>query len=323
MTMKILNKTIVQGFIIMIFGLLIGGCHPHSEMLQPKIIYAPPQRLVDSLQSPFEPLTKEELSQDWGREMGVGIAFAKEMDLYRAITCFKTALFLIPCENPRYLQIEYYILECYYFGRKYREVIDTFENGKLFNVPFDFPAFHDLVIILFDSYLQIDQPEKAYRILCMISSIDEATAKDLVLEATINEGKLCAIEELSESHPKREEVCFFLEEYKLNTKSVRKAQILNAILPGAGYYYVGQKKSALTSFCINALFAAAAYEFFNRGYIAAGIITTSFEMGWYFGGINGAGLAAKEYNQQLYESFGKELLIQNRLFPVLMLQKSF
>ncbi len=116
---------------------------------------------------------------------------------------------------------------------------------------------------------------------------------------------------------------FFFSEYCCKAKSVKKAQMLNAILPGAGYYYVGQKKSALTSFIINTLFTAAAYQLFDKGYFAGGLIVSSLELGWYLGGINGAGLEAKEYNQSIYNTMAKDTMAQNRLFPVLMFETTF
>lgn len=79
----------------------------------------------------------------------------------------------------------------------------------------------------------------------------------------------------------------------------------------------------MTSFIINALFAAATYQLIDRGYVAAGIIVGSLEMGWYIGGINGAGLEAKEYNQSLYNTCAKEVMIRNQLFPVLMFETTF
>ena len=79
----------------------------------------------------------------------------------------------------------------------------------------------------------------------------------------------------------------------------------------------------MTSFMINASFIAASWYFFDHGNYGAGIITSSLEFGWYFGGINGAGLAAKEWNQHIYNIKGKELMIEMRLFPVLMLEASF
>ena len=95
------------------------------------------------------------------------------------------------------------------------------------------------------------------------------------------------------------------------------------ILPGAGYLYVGQKQSAVTAFLLNGLFIAAAVHFFCKWEIAAGVITTSFEAGWYFGGIYGAGESAKLYNERVYEDLAYPALNRNGLFPVLMLQYGF
>lgn len=280
--------------------------------------------MLEKLPSPFPDLSNKELSQDWGKELLIGKTFAREMDLYRAITSFKRALILLPKNaNQRELEIQYNIFLAYYAGNKYQDAIDTFENTSLMNAPLDFPALHDLLVLLYDAYQQNNQPEKACRILSFLSSLDENTAYGLTLEAAVIDANFPLIDEIAPLHPSGENIKEFISNFQFEAKSVKKAQTLNAILPGAGYYYVGQKKSALTSFLINTLFIAAAYQLFDRGYIAGGIIVTSLEMGWYLGGINGAGLEAKEFNERLYESQGKEALIKERLFPILMLQRGF
>ena len=305
-------------------GLFWVGCHPNSRILEPSIYYIPQQRFIEKLNPAFPELSPEEFMQDWGKELYLGIAFARDMDLYQALTCFKRALLLLPADNElRRQQLVYNIVLCYYLGNKYQEAIEAFETSDLINIPESFPAFEELIIILYDAYLQVNRPEKAYRLLCLLASFDPLAASSLNLEAAVIEGNTSSLPAVADSHPAQEDVFLFLDNYQSCSKSVPKAQMLNAVLPGAGYYYVGQVRSAITSFVINSLFIAAAYQFFDHGYIAAGLITTSLEMGWYLGGINGAGLAAKEYNEQLYSALGKELMIQNRLFPVLMLQKGF
>ena len=84
-----------------------------------------------------------------------------------------------------------------------------------------------------------------------------------------------------------------------------------------------QRLTPATAFLLNGLFIAAAYQFFHRGHIVAGIITTSFEAGWYFGGIYGAGEEAKYYNERIYECNAAQILHQHSLFPVLMLRHAF
>ena len=103
----------------------------------------------------------------------------------------------------------------------------------------------------------------------------------------------------------------------------QKPKTLNAFLPGAGYLYVGQKQSAMTAFLLNGLFIAAAVHFFNHKQYAAGAITLSFETGWYFGGIYGAGESAKLYNERVYERHAYSVLNQEKLFPLLMLRYGF
>lgn len=310
----ILNRNIIG---LILSALLLTGCYPATEcVIAPSIDLIPQQRNVDCLSSAFESLTPQELDEDWGRELLIASSFAKEFDLYRAITGFKRAQILIPKDHPRLQQIEYSIIESYYLGQKYQDVISAFEASSLLEIRPDFPALGQLLIILKDSYQKMGLEEKACRILAIIEKGNEDVSYKLKMYDAVASADFCEIQSLGGAEE-------FLMDYALNAKSVTKARQLNALLPGAGYYYVGQKKSAVTSFLINSLFIAAAYQFFDRGYYAAGVITTSLELGWYLGGINGAGIEANEYNERLYESQAKNFLIKQGMFPILMFETSF
>ena len=308
----------------LLFLCLIGtGCQSNTCSFEPQICFAPPPFLIESLPTPFAPLTLVERSQDWGKELYLARSFAKEMDLYRALTCFKSALFLIPRSHDRRIEIEYEIFFAYYVANKYREAVEAFEGSRLIEAPDDFPVMRDLLIALHDSYIKVEMPERACRVMALIETIDAEVASNLNLENAVIDADFPKIINLGACSKSNEPVSEFLTDYYMGAKSINQAKFLNAILPGAGYYYVGQKKSAVTSFLINALFIAAAYQLFDRGYVAGGIIVTSLEAGWYFGGINGAGLEAKQYNEILYGRVGTEMLAKERLFPILMIQKGF
>lgn len=307
---------------LLVLCLFCCSCQPSNYTLEPVVCYSPPPCLIESLPSPFAPLSMVEHSQDWGKEYFIGKRFAKEMDLYRALTCFKRALFLIPHNHERRLEIEYEIFFAYYTANKYQEAVEAFERSRLLDVTKSFPLL-DLLIALYDSYIKVNLPERAGRVLILIETMEASTANNLILETAIIDADFPGIVNAAACSPSNESIAEFLSIYFSESKSISKAKILNAILPGAGYYYVGQKKSAVTSFLINALFIAAAYQLFDRGYIAGGIIVTSLEMGWYFGGINGAGLEAKQYNDVLYSRLARKTLEKERLFPILMIQKGF
>lgn len=292
------------------------SCHPNSCTLEPSICLTPQHRQIDCLPSAFSSLSPRERETDWGKELLIANAFLREFDLYRAITSFKRAQVLIPFDQvERRLQIQFSIVQCYYLGEKYQETVETFEASDLVKIPRSFPPFQELLLMLQDSYNQIGQCEKANRVLEVIESADPETREKLKLADAFLTADLATLREYKQDN--------FLCNYYSQALSVKKAQTLNALLPGAGYYYVGQKKAALTSFLINTLFIAATYYFFEEGNIAAGLITASLETGWYFGGINGAGLAAKEYNERIYETKARDELNNQRLFPVLMFQTCF
>lgn len=293
------------------------GCVVNTGAFEPSIDLYPSSRVTERLPTAFPPLTPEEREQEWGKELYLGLHFAHEFDLYRAITCYKRALFL--CEG-RSFEIEYHILEAYFMACKYQEVVETYEMGTLSEVPLDFPVLKELLLMLIDSYTRLDMCEKAERMQWYLKSIDPPAESKLEEFQAVVSADFPSLYALADED---EDLACFLNSYQASTLSVKKAQFLNALLPGAGFYYVGQTKTAVTAFIVNALFTYAAVQFFDRGYIGAGLITTSLELGWYLGGINGAGLAAQEINTHNWNVQGKEFLIQKRLFPLLMFQWAF
>lgn len=305
--------------------LFFSACHPRSHLIEPHISYVPTKKQFHTLTSDFKTLTSEETKEEWSKEMQIGILFARDLDLFRAITSFKRALFLLPPDQKvRRMQIEFFITQCYFLGSKYQDAIETFEFGEIrYATAGTFPAFRDLLIILYDCYRETGQSNKSQVVLLLLEKGDPESSLDLKLFSAIDEGNLHLAASLAHNHPAETDVSEFIMEYSHRSKSVTKAQWLNAIAPGAGYLYVGQKKTALTSLVLNTSFIAATYYFFHSGNWGAGLFTTSLELGWYLGGINGAGLAAKEYNEALYNDLGKNVMLKNNIFPVLLLQVGF
>jgi hypothetical protein len=288
------------------------------ETFNPTITYLPNQRAVAKLPSAFPELTPEQRGQDWGKEMFLGLHFAKEFDLYRAITCYKRSLFLAP--KPFIHTLEYHIIEAYYLGRKYADVIEFYEDSTLGAVPLEFAPLNELLLMLYDCYVHTDQCEKAEKIKRLMTKQAPLISENVSSYTALKEANFCALEALAPQDASLDE---FLTGYRLQTLSSKKARVYNALLPGWGYYYVGQTRTAITAFTLNVLFTYAAVQFFQRGYLAAGIITSSIEAGWYLGGINGAGLAAKTFNERLYEAHARDYLMRQQRFPLLMFEYAF
>ncbi len=302
----------------------ITACYRVPNKLEPQISYLVQDKYIRSLESSFPPLTKHEREQEWGKEYFIGIAFAKKLDLYRAVTAFKRAEILIP-DNlyHRKQEVEYYEILAYYLGKRYEEALDTFDDSSLCVIDSTFPTYHDLLVILYESYLHTDKEDKANNILNILKHHYPETAKDLELSTALTMGNLDDFKKLSYNQDLQSSTKELLTAYNKEKKSITKAQTLNAILPGMGYLYVGQKQSALTATLLNGLFIAAATHFFLHGHNSAGIIFSSFEAGWYFGGVYGAGEAAKLYNERIYENKALTTLNQNKLFPIFMLNYGF
>ncbi len=295
--------------------------HPKEIQREKRIFLALPE---DFSVSPFASLSPKERSLDWGKEYLIALSFADDFDLYRAITGFKRALCLLPPDNQlRRLEIEYHIALAYFLGGKYVEVVYEVESTDLVQADSSFPAFSDLLLILYDSYEHLGKELHAAHILSLIEQNDVQKAHKLTLLSAVKRADFEALElegQHCQQHAYLENI---LHGYHQEEKSVRKAQTLNALLPGAGYWYVGLKETAVTAFIINALFIAAGAHFLNNGNTAAGIIVLSFEGGWYFGGIAGAGYAAKYYNEQLYCTYANKITQKEDYFPLMMLKYTF
>lgn len=303
-------------------ALVFTSCQLTKCELEPHISFAPSPYLAKN-PSAFPPISDEEWKQEWARELVIGDAFAKEGDFYRAITCYKRGLVLLPESSERRLQLQYDIILCYYLGNKFDEALEAFETSQLTSVSPAFPGFNQLLLMIYDCYLRQDREDRAKAILETIQRFSPETHADLNLYQHVIKGQLCELQMEVEQHPDFETIQPELDNYYFQVKSPSKARQLNALLPGAGYYYVGQTSTAITAFLINALFILASYECFHHGYPAAGIITASLESGWYFGGINGAGIAAQEYNNRLYDDMGSRILQNHRFFPLLMFETCF
>ncbi|MBS0651742.1 MAG: tetratricopeptide repeat protein [Verrucomicrobia bacterium] len=302
----------------------INSCQRVPDQIEPHINYAVQDRYLRSLPSPFPPLSDEEIAENWGKEYLIGISFAHQLDLYQAITAFKRAEILLPQEEKaRRLEVQYEILLCYYVGRKYEDAIASFESSDLKRIDTSFPACHDMLMVLYDSYLQVGDDDQARRILQMINQVEPEEAPQLALSSALIHADLPLVRQFAEHMPETDYLEDFLADYEAQKKSVGKAQTLNAFIPGTGYLYLGQTQSAITAFLLNGLFIAATVNFFIHDQIAAGVICASFEAGWYFGGIFGAGLEAKYYNERLYERLATPMMNQHRLFPILRLNYAF
>lgn len=264
----------------------------------------------------FLPLSESERESDWGKEYEIGFCFAQDFDLYRAITSFKRALILLASKDAqRALELHYYITLSYYLGQKYVEVVYIVESGAFTTINENFVAYEDILIMLHDSYVHLGECEKAARTLVQIESYDEKSADKIVFFSEVKRADFAALS--------GRRVDTLLNSYFSQSKSVKRAQGLNLLLPGAGYWYVGQRQTAVTAFLVNALFIGASAHFFMNDNVAAGAIFLTLESGWYFGGITGAGLAARSYNERLYEGYAHKICMGQQLYPLLRLHYKF
>ena len=89
---RMINKTLAFAI-----GLVCtAGCYRVPNKLEPQINYLVRDKYIRSLDSSFPPLSRQDREEEWGKEYFIGVAFAKQLDLYRAVTAFKRSEILIP-----------------------------------------------------------------------------------------------------------------------------------------------------------------------------------------------------------------------------------
>ncbi|MEI6531953.1 MAG: hypothetical protein WCN87_03945, partial [Chlamydiota bacterium] len=255
-------------------------------------------------------------------EQRIGETFGQRRDFYRAITAFERGEILLRGSHIQtILQFQYEILLSYYLAGKYEEAFCYFEKSALkAAVTKTFPAWKDMLVIVYDSSCRIGRGDYAVALLKSIRLENPILADKLALYSAIRTGDLRCASQMAQAP------CYLKKiysDYCLESKSVNKARMMNALLPGVGYMYVKQVNTGITAMIVNAVFIGATYQFARKSLVFPAIICASLEVGWYVGGIWGAGRAAAEYNERLYENAGTKILEQERLYPLLMLDYAF
>ena len=305
--------------------IFFSGCHKITEeKIEPKISFSVSKSKLKKLPPTFSELSESEKKEEWGKEYFIGKKLAQNLDFYRAITAFKRADILIPSYLlQRKLEIQYFILLSYYYGEKYFDVIDSFQESELIKSDEKFSAYRNLLIILHESYYHTKHYEKAHFLLGLIEEQDQPLSQVIKVSHAIQGYDHSNLDRLNHESEIGKDTKTMVLSYEKDKKSVAKAQFYNAILPGAGYLYLGQKQAATTAFLLNGLTTFASYYFFKNDNIPAGVIMASIEAGWYFGGITGAKESAKLYNERIYENRAQPILQKHELLPSISINRSF
>lgn len=318
-------RPITQILFALLYVALFTGCVAKQHMVDPSLAHAPQKAEIQRLTKPFPPLSDQERSSDWGKEYIAAVHFAYDFDLYRAITDFKRALLFLPSDqNDRLQQIEYDIVLTYYIAEKYCDALEHFESSSLTSAkPSSFPAYETLLIILHDIYKQLGDEKKSDRLLTLAKAQFPELAERIELSHALRSGNLNGAKRITAGREKYSRIDNAIAVHECEKKSENRASLLNAILPGAGYAYVGQRNTAFTAFAVNALFIAATWKFADDGNWAAASITGSLEIGWYVGGINGGAIAANRFNRASYRKRIGDSVCNEQLYPIQIIHYGF
>jgi hypothetical protein len=295
--------------------LFLSGCSPHVPKEPGPLAYYPTVTERQSLVNYPEAEAPINNSSVWGKEILLGREFAKEGDWYRALTSFRKARFLLQLDNAltpeRDARLAWSESLIYGFAGKWQDVITTWEKYRSHFTITNETLKEQWLILLYAAYLHESREEEAEDLCALLPKKIPAVQK-------LHEWKTLSYIQSETPLPKQptpmEKIVFS------QLKSPTKARVMNALLPGLGYLYVDQKKTALTSLLLNTCFIGAGIQLLNAHQPFLAIITLSFEAGWYFGGVTGAGIAAEQYNEAMKTKVIQPYLREQKAFPLLQIE---
>jgi len=293
--------------LVWVISVVTQGCAPRREGLAPLSVP------VNTIQLRHLPTLLKPFTDDttpWGVELKLGRSFAQEGDFYRAITCFKRALILLPADMSVWrLHIQYAIVLSYCLAGRWKDALEAYRSSDLDTATPEFEAYNDLLLLLQEILLQNGDGAAAERLDVYL---DERARQESQLSRQLQLRQWQSIEQP-----------IFRDRWSANYRDPRRASMYQALLPGAGYAYVGQKKAALTSFMVNALTVWGIVTLAKHRQWSGVALLGSMEVGWYFGGIQGAALAAQQWNDQLGSSLAYPILRDDKVYPLLRITHTF
>ena len=315
------SKSIAQYFgrisiLGVIFSLFcMSGCSPHVTKEENLLAYYPSESERQALEEYPDQLAPITHSSMWGKEWLMGREFAKEGDFYRALTCFRQARFLLQIDNAltpeREARLAWSEALSYAFSGKWEEVIAVWEKYRDHMTITDEVMKEQWIILLYGAYHHEKRGEEAEGLLPFLSQGTPAREK-------LSEWKYFSL--LQPSSPLPPQMSPVEKTVREQMKSPTKAKIMNAVLPGLGYFYAGEKQTALTSLLLNTCFIGAGIQLLQVHQPFLAIITWSFEAGWYFGGMTGASLAVDQYNETLKKKLVQPYLCYQKAYPLLLVR---
>lgn len=278
----------------------------------------PSPLLFEKGPDPFAALKAEESQGRWAQDFILAKKFQAISDSAESRHYFRSASLLAPQDADWALCLDYQLLLLEMLASQHTAVIQLFERSKPLQQLYAAQGavhrevYQDLLVILADSYLRVARTDRLEEVLSLMPQSGAATMR-VYADLTNRKEPANAPEAVKEA----------LASYHAEKFNPGRAALLNAVLPGAGYYYIGQHSSALTSFILNAATTAAAVYFFERSNWGAGVLFATMECGWYFGGISGAYDEAYYFNNRLWEKKLSPVINEGKFAPALQLNFTF
>jgi tetratricopeptide (TPR) repeat protein len=224
--------TISRKFCIGFVLLTSSGCQStKGEQLDVRFSQPVDRKALTSFTPPSD---YSALSEEAQKEVEIGNQLAREGDFYRAITSFKRAIILSKTSSLLLPDLQYNIGLCYHFGKQYNLALEYFV--KLEKQSPSWKPYADYLLTYYDCLLQLGEEEKAQQILQLLQKLNPARAEQISLLGYMQTGDLPLL--FTSKDPS---IASWAKELTKKFKSPSKAQILNACLPGAGYFYLAKK----------------------------------------------------------------------------------
>lgn len=246
--------------------------------------------------------THSAFSKNFDLEYAAAKAFLNDHLFYPTISSFKKA-HLLSTNTEEKSSAAYSLIFTYFIAKKWDLLKNLYTQGIIEHLDKEAVYFKDAIIMFYVALKDQNMP-------FIVQNLKSYLYQDHNLKI-----KLELYDAITQANFAPSEFNQMYQLYKTHEKSQLFAGIMNLLIPGAGYLYLGQLQTALTCFLALSVLIWGLYHALKTKHFAQAVLIFSIFSGFYFGSVMGAKLATITYNQALYTSIFDPILKDNQLYP--------
>lgn len=246
-------------------------------------------------------------SEEVAHSYNIAQSFLFEKSLSPTLFGFKKAL-MQSTDQFDQAAASYGLIYTYFLAKKWAQLKNLYSSGILSHISQEAPYYKDALYMFFIAFNEEKVP-------LLLNEFKNFLKQDPLTKERLDHYD--AILSLKLDNTPYERTYQTFQSYQ---KSATLAGFLNLLLPGSGYAYLYQWKSALTAFLLLSFLIFAIYSACKNKHYALSFLLFSIFTGFYWGSLVGVAQSSMHYNQTIYHALFDPLMKQNLLYPELWIK---